>query len=80
MKYWIVDTRCIKNLLAWHLLLLFRAEGNMRESARRAAASGQLHHPGTQSLGRAAGRRYIRQGDANASPPEEVKSRDTVIL
>ena len=52
----------------------------MRESARRAAASGQLHHPGTQSLGRAAGRRYIRQGDANASPPEEVKSRDTVIL
>jgi hypothetical protein len=37
-----------------------------------AASGGSLLHQGTQSLGRAAGRRYIRQGDANASPPEEV--------
>jgi len=52
-----------------------RAEGNLRESARKAVAGGSLLLTGTQSLGRAAGRRYIRQGDANASPPDEVKKK-----
>jgi hypothetical protein len=60
-----------------------RAEGNARDLARKAAA-GALLHQGTQSLGRAAGRRYIRQGDASSSPPDEVniidkKSRDTCV-
>jgi hypothetical protein len=52
----------------------------LRESARKAAAGGSLLHQGTQSLGRAAGRRYIRQGDANASPPDEVSALEILNL